>query len=245
MPPQGVEAEILPGSIDGRSERAVRPRSCTICMHPQRPQIEMMRVAGVPFRTLAKEFGVTKDALCRHWAAHVTEKRKGELMAGPAAVEGLVNAAAKESRSALEFLRVTHSILFNQFINAAEGGDKRSVIDTAKPMLDALREVAKMTGELRTWAAGVTINNNQINFVGSPEFAVLSTGLLQIARDHPSAKADIIGLLRRLDEPQSAADNLPSIAVMDESRGNGTAAHGPLMRSDGPIIECAAVEVSQ
>jgi hypothetical protein len=127
----------------------------------------MMRVAGVPFRTLAKEFGVTKDALCRHWAGHVTEKRKAELMAGPAAVEGLVNAAAKESRSALEYLRVTHSILFNQFVNAAEGGDRKGVIDTAAPMLDALREVAKMTGELRTWAAGVTVNNNTINFVGT------------------------------------------------------------------------------
>jgi hypothetical protein len=202
----------------------------------------MMRVAGVPFRTLAKEFGVTKDALCRHWAAHVTEKRKGELMAGPAAVEGLVNAAAKESRSALEFLRVTHSVLFKQFINAAEGGDKRSVIDTAKPMLDALREVAKLTGELRTWAAGITVNT-QINFVGSPEFAVLSTGLLQIARDHPSAKADIIGLLRRLDEPQSPADSLTAIASMDAPRGNGTALGGPLMRFGAPVIECDAVDV--
>jgi hypothetical protein len=244
MPPRGVEAEILPGSIDGRSERAVRPRSCTICMHPQRPQIEMMRVAGVPFRTLAKEFGVTKDALCRHWSAHVTEKRKGELMAGPAAVEGLVNAAAKESRSALEFLRVTHSILFNQFINAAEGGDKRSVIDTAKPMLDALREVAKLIGELRTWAAGVTVNT-QINFVGSPEFAVLSTGLLQIAREFPASKPSIIALLRRLDEPQSAAGSLPTIAVMDAHLGNGKAVHGPLMRPAATIIEGDAIEVAR
>jgi hypothetical protein len=233
----------LPGSIDGRSERAVRPRNCTICMHPQRPQIEMMRVAGVPFRTLAKEFGVTKDALCRHWAAHVTEKRKGELMAGPAAVEGLVNAAAKESRSALEFLRVTHSILFNQFVNAAEGGDRRSVIDTAKPMLDALREVAKMTGELRTWANGVTVNT-QINFVGSSEFAVLSTGLLKIAREFPAAKPSIISLLRRIDEPQSATNSLHSIAVRDHL-GNGNAFSGPLMRSDAPLIEGDAIEVGR
>jgi hypothetical protein len=199
----------------------------------------MLRVAGTPFRALAKEFGVTKDAVCRHFSHHVSEKRKAELMAGPAAVEGLVNAAAKESRSALEYLRVTHSILFNQFINAAEGGDRKGVIDTAGPMLDALREVAKMTGELRV-LAGLTVNNSTINFVASPQFLALTQGLLQISREFPAAKPAIVGLLRRLDEP---AGGLPAVATTDVGRGNGTALHGPLVRPGAPIIECEAVDV--
>jgi hypothetical protein len=239
MTPQGVGMVILPGSIDGRTERTIRPAACTICRHPQRPTIEMLRVAGTPFRALAKEFGVTKDAVCRHFSHHVSEKRKAELMAGPAAVEGLVNAAAKESRSALEYLRVTHSILFNQFINAAEGGDRKGVIDTAGPMLDALREVAKMTGELRV-LAGLTVNNSTINFVASPQFLALTQGLLQISREFPAAKPAIVGLLRRLDEP---AGGLPAVATTDVGRGNGTALHGPLVRPGAPIIECEAVDV--
>jgi hypothetical protein len=47
--------------------------------------------------------------------------------------------------------------------------------------------------------SGITITNNTMNVIGSPEFLTLQEGLLTIARRHPEAKGDIVGLLRSLD----------------------------------------------
>jgi len=56
-----------------------------------------------------------------------------------------------------------------------------------------------LTGELRQ-LSGISITNNTLNLVATPEFGALTEGLLSIARAHPEAKADIIALLRQLDE---------------------------------------------
>jgi hypothetical protein len=69
----------------------------------------------------------------------------------------------------------------------------------------AAGDVARLTGELRS-ISGITVNNNTVNFIGSPEFGVLSEGLLAIARQHPESKADIVALLRGLDMPADALE---------------------------------------
>ena len=75
---------------------------------------------------------------------------------------------------------------------------------TAKQLLDSLREVGKLTGELRD-LSGLTINNNTVNFIGSPEFSRLSNGLLGIARAHSEVKDDILRLLRCLETAPAGA----------------------------------------
>jgi hypothetical protein len=47
------------------------PRSCTICRHPQRTAVEMALVDGIPLRTIADQWSVSKTALIRH-KAHLT-----------------------------------------------------------------------------------------------------------------------------------------------------------------------------
>jgi hypothetical protein len=54
-------------------------------------------------------------------------QRKAELVAGPAAVESLANAAADESRSLLDYLSITRTILFNQPLACAEAADRHGV----------------------------------------------------------------------------------------------------------------------
>jgi hypothetical protein len=188
--------------MDGRKLRPTRPASCGVCKHTERARIEMLRVSGVSLRTLEKQFGVSKDIILRHTANHMTPQRKTELVAGPAAVERLANAAADESKSLLDYLAITRSVLFNQFLAAAEAGDRNGVASVAGRLLDALREVGRLTGELRS-ISGITVNNNTVNLIGSPEFTQLSAGLLGVARAHPVARADIIALLRGLDSAPS------------------------------------------
>jgi hypothetical protein len=48
------------------------PRTCTICRHPERPDIEADLRAGLPYRDVARRYGISKDAVSRHRANHVS-----------------------------------------------------------------------------------------------------------------------------------------------------------------------------
>jgi hypothetical protein len=39
---------------------------CSVCSHPSRPEIDRGLIQGVPYRTLANQFGPSPSALCRH-----------------------------------------------------------------------------------------------------------------------------------------------------------------------------------
>lgn len=48
------------------------PRVCTVCSHPQRPEIDRALVAGeLSFRNIAERFGTSPTALTRHKKEHV------------------------------------------------------------------------------------------------------------------------------------------------------------------------------
>jgi hypothetical protein len=178
--------------------RPARPGQCSTCNHPERTRIEMLRVGGTPLRVLEQQFDLSKDSIYRHFKAHVSHERRAELMVGPAKVEQLANAAADESKSLLDYLGIARSVLFHQFLNAAEAGDRLGVVNVSGRLLESLREIGRLTGELRQ-LSGVTINNNTLNIVSSAEFLALQEGLLTISRRHPEAKADIVSLLRGLE----------------------------------------------
>ena len=48
------------------------PRTCSICRHAQRHEIEANLQAGSPYRDVARHYGISKDALCRHRTSHVS-----------------------------------------------------------------------------------------------------------------------------------------------------------------------------
>ena len=158
----------------------------------------MLRCNGVSLNILAEKFGISRDSIFRHFRNHVSEARRAELLAGPARVEQLANAAADESRSLLDYLAITRSVLFSQFLSCAEAGDRAGVAFIAGKLLDALREHGRVTGELRQ-LSGISITNNVLNISSSPSFLALQDGLLRIARAHPEARSEIVKLLRGLE----------------------------------------------
>jgi hypothetical protein len=171
-----------------QAHRSIRPAQCVVCTHPNRARIELSRVGGSSLDVIATQFEISRDSVWRHFKNHVSDRRRAELMAGPARVHDLANSAAAESRGLLEQLQIVRSVLFNQFLNAAEAGDRPGVANVAGRLLESLRELGKLTGELRE-LSGVTINNNTLNLFASPQFTALQEGLLRIARTHPDARA--------------------------------------------------------
>ena len=127
-----------------------------------------------------------------------------------------------KSKSLLDYLSITRAVLFNQFLNAAEAGDRGGVANVAGRLLEALRELGRLSGELRQ-LSGLTINQNQINIIASPQFIALQEGLLKVARAHPEARGDIVLLLRSLDAtpaPVALKPNGAAAPVMIEGAGS-------------------------
>ena len=48
------------------------PQTCKICQHPERPDIEADLGAGTPYRDIVRQHNVSKDALSRHRAHHMS-----------------------------------------------------------------------------------------------------------------------------------------------------------------------------
>jgi hypothetical protein len=233
--------------MDGRSARPIRRNLCVLCQHPRRAEVESLIVAGAALRAVAKRFGggLNKDNLSRHMRSHVTRERRAELMIGPAKVTELASAAADESRSLLEQLSIVRSILMNAFINAAEAGDRGQVANLSGRLLESLRELGRLTGELRE-LSGISVTNNVVNLFASPEFTRLQEGLLRVARAHPAVRADIVALLRTLDATSSEGGSgaLPARAGMNGSSRPDMAAGGLPMRPGAPLIEGEAIHVA-
>ena len=181
----------------------LKATTCHVCSHPQRARIEALRAGGVSYRVLAEKFGLSKDTLHRHWIGHVAAERRAALIVGPIKIEELANKAAEEGRSLLDYLSIARSVLFQTFLTAAEAGDRNGVATVAGRLLECLREVGRLTGDLRE-ASSTTINNAvSVNIIASPEFVALQSGLLMIARAHPIVRGEVVALLRGLDSRPS------------------------------------------
>ena len=72
-------------------------------------------------------------------------------------------------------------------------------------LLDTLRELGKITGEVKDLAARTTVNV-QVNqhIISSAPFTELQAGLLRVCAAHPQARQDIVRLIRDLDAKYAA-----------------------------------------
>ena len=56
------------------------PRTCTICRHPQRHEIEADLQAGIPYRDVARRHDISQHALWRHRANSSIARRLWRLL---------------------------------------------------------------------------------------------------------------------------------------------------------------------
>jgi len=67
---------------------APKGRRCTICQHPQRPNIDLAIATGISRRLIAARFKVSADAAWRHGRAHLTSEIRAALATKVLAREG-------------------------------------------------------------------------------------------------------------------------------------------------------------
>ena len=196
--PKGIPKEPKRITRNGRGQ-------CTVCQPPARVRIEALRSGGQTLDKLANQFGLHRDAVWRHMKGHVSAETVAAYLVGPAKVARLVEIAAEDSGSVIDYLRLTRSILVSQLDRLASKHDHHGVTAITGRLLDTLRELGKITGEVTDLAARTTVNV-QVNqtILSSQPFTELQAGLLRVCAAHPQARQDIVRLIRDLDAKYAA-----------------------------------------
>jgi len=175
-----------------------KPSTCAICRHSERERIEALRASGASLESLARKFKVHKDAVWRHYKDHVSADRKINYLAGAGTIVALKERAVAEDASILDHLTILRSILMGAVTTAAEANSAFTLATLSGRLVEVLKEIGKITGEIERLNPSLSITNNVAIF-SHPQFVELQVGLIQIARQNPGARADIVALLRGLD----------------------------------------------
>ena len=122
-------------------------QQCTICIHPQRTEIDQAITRGDAHRAIARQFGVSRHALDRH-------KKNGHIAQQIAkAAEAKEIAQAENLLSKITTLQETADRILDK---AEKAGDIRAACAAIREVRGVLELMAKVTGELK--GDGVTVN---------------------------------------------------------------------------------------
>jgi hypothetical protein len=184
---------------------------CTVCASDHRHRIEIGLVAGMSARALADRFDVSKDAIHRHAANHLTEATRAGILAARKPCDIDLDALrADESAGLLSQLVTQRARLLSHGDLAATIGDVKACVAVEGAITANLALVAKMLGQL------VNVHDvRTTNLLVSPDYLKLRSALVAALRPFPAAKAAVVAVIQRL-ESDAAVD---ITAASDRAKG--------------------------
>ena len=192
---------------------------CSVCRHEERWRIELLRASGASLDALATKFGVTRDAVHRHWHRHVTAQAKADLLCGPAQLADLAALAATEGTSILDHFKVLRTHLMARLADCSEAGDARATAALATALTGVLERLGKITGELSSIANNhLTVN---FNVLESPQFSRAQAAILRALAPYGEARAAVVAALRDLDAAGASPPPLRPAVPMIEATAHG------------------------
>jgi hypothetical protein len=186
---------------------------CAVCNHPELYRVELALVSGASNRAVGEKFGLHKQALWRHLKRHMSEERRAQLVAGPLKLTQLAQKAAEEGMALIDYLGMVRSALLAQFFAATEVSDRQGAALLSGRLLECLRIMAQLTGEIGRTGAQIT-NNTLI--MSSPLMAELQGMLIRTLQPYPEARAAVLGGLEELSAKalaQTPAPHLPPLML--------------------------------
>lgn len=153
------------------------PRKCTICHHDKRKAIDADLVRLEPFRALARQYNVSKDALMRHHDNHLPAALVKAKEASTVAHADTILAQVQDLRDrALTIL------------DKAESAEEyRSALGAIREVRGCLELLCKLAGELQ--------ESTTINILVSPVWISIQTVILNALDAHPDARLAVADAL--------------------------------------------------
>src|SRR5260221_13927806 len=160
------------------------PRTCTVCIHPERAKIDAALIAGTPLRDMACQFAVGRMAVQRHAAEHLlAEPVKAKQAEDVSRATDVLEMAATRDKLALALLA-----------RAERAGDLKTAVQALRVSLTSLELLARLRGELNEQ------QNTTVNVLLAPEWLSVQAALLAALAPYAEARAAAAAALLRLEE---------------------------------------------
>ena len=158
------------------------PRVCTACASPKRHEIDRALLNREGFAAIARESGVSEDAVKRHKdGGHVIQA----IAPAPAAVQ------VAQAEDLLAQVRALRSKAMGLLIKAEAAGDYRTALAGVKEARACLELLLEVEGELDRRP------NVQV-LVAAPAWIAMRTAIKAALARHPHARADVADAIRAL-----------------------------------------------
>jgi hypothetical protein len=158
------------------------PRTCTVCRHPERAEIDRELVARAPFRNIAARSGLATSSLVRHFDDH--------LPAELAKAEDARQAA--DATDLLKEVKILRGKAYALLLAAEREGDYRTALAGVREARGCLELLAELVGELD--------RKPQMNILISSEWLAVRACLLQALAPYPDARAAVATRLLALED---------------------------------------------
>jgi hypothetical protein len=149
------------------------PRRCSICTHGEREAIDLAIVEGGGLRDIARQHGVSKDAVARHGAEHLP----ATLARAAAAEEATRGDTLLEKVQALE-------------VQAREIAKRARQSGDLRVALAAVRELARII-ELQARLAGDLIDAPTVSVVLGDDWTSMRSTILSALNEYPEARVAV------------------------------------------------------
>ncbi len=160
-------------------------RTCLICRHEEREEIELAIIDKIPYERIAAEYGPSIASISRH------KEHMAERIAKVDHARDIASGGTLLQR--LEDLE-THAKRIGQ---AAEEQDRLSIALQANREQQRIIEILlKVAGELK--------NQTEVNITISPEWIQLRSVIFKVLENYPEAKAALAAELQRVQRGEVA-----------------------------------------
>ncbi len=155
-------------------------RTCTICSHPERVEIDKCLVESVPFRIIASRFGTSSTSLQRHKIDHLP-------MHVARAKEAREIADADDLLSQIKALRNRSISILRR---AEDSGDLRTALAGVKEARNCIETLLEVEGQLD--------RKPTFNLTLSPQWVEIRAVVIGALRDHPEAAVAVAAALQEV-----------------------------------------------
>jgi len=160
------------------------PRTCTICTHPDRAEIDRSLVAGEPFRSIALRKNVSHMALQRHKKEHlVARMRKASERRADADLRTAIDVVAQ--------LRAINSAALTILSTARASGDGDLALKAIDRIQKQIELQAKLIGDLQ--------QEGTVNLSLSPEWLEIRAVIVSALAPHPAAAQAVAASLQTVE----------------------------------------------
>lgn len=156
-------------------------RTCSVCSHPDRKQIDGAIVEGMSYRDIARQFGIGRNAIANHAEKHLP----ASLVK---ATEASMVTHAGDLYAQLDARKARIDRLCDQ---AEKSMDIRAALQALKEWRGFAEFEAKMRGDLDERAV--------VNVTMSPQWLEIRSVLIDALQDHPTARLAVAEALARVD----------------------------------------------